>query len=66
MMSLRPSESKISVTAEPIWLFSSGNKPTGTVVVLSYFHGGLDTPTKLSALRGLKVFLFEANYLENG
>ena len=40
MMSIRPSvcfRLKISVTAEPIGLYSSGNKDTGPTVVLSYF-----------------------------
>ena len=36
---------KISVTAEPIGLYSSGIIPTGPVMVLSYFPGGWDTPT---------------------
>ena len=35
---------KISVTAEPIGLYSSGIIPTGPVMVLSYFPGGWDTP----------------------
>ena len=35
---------KISVTIEPIGFYSSGNIPTGPVVVLGYFLGGLDTP----------------------
>jgi hypothetical protein len=35
---------KISVTAEPNGLYSSGNIPTGPVVVLRYFLGGWDTP----------------------
>ena len=35
---------KISVTAEPIGLYSSGIISTGPVMVLSYFPGGLDTP----------------------
>ena len=35
---------KISVTIEPIGLYSSGIIPTGSVVVLSYFLGGWDTP----------------------
>ena len=35
---------KISVTAEPIWLYFSGIIPTGPVVVLGYFLGGCDTP----------------------
>ena len=40
---VRPSL-KISVTTEPIGFYSSENIPTGTVVVLGYFLGGLDTP----------------------
>ncbi len=35
---------KISVTTEPIGLYSSGSIPTGPVVVLSYFLRGWDTP----------------------
>ena len=35
---------KISVTTEPIGFYSSGNIPTGPVVVLGYFLGGWDTP----------------------
>ena len=35
---------KISVTAEPIGLYSSGIIPTGPVMVLSYFPGAWDTP----------------------
>ncbi len=35
---------KISVTTEPIELYSSGIIPTGPVVVLSYFLGEWDTP----------------------
>ena len=35
---------KISVTAEPIGLYFSGNIPTGPVMVLSYFPGGWDNP----------------------
>ena len=34
---------KISVTTEPIGLYSSGVIPTGPVMVLSYFPGGWDT-----------------------
>ena len=34
---------KISVTAEPIWFYSSGNIPTGSVVVLGYFLERWDT-----------------------
>ena len=37
---------KILVTAEPNGLYLPGNKPTGSVVVLSYFLGGRDTPPK--------------------
>ena len=33
---------KISVITEPIRLYSSGNMPTGPVVVLSYFLEGWD------------------------
>ena len=36
---------KISVTAEPIELYSSGNIPTGPLVVLSHFLGEWDSPT---------------------
>ena len=36
---------KISVTTEPIGFYSSENIPTGPVVVLGYFIGGLNTPT---------------------
>ena len=36
---------KISVTAEPIGLNSSGNIDTGPVLVLCYFVGGWDSPT---------------------
>ena len=39
---------KISVTKEPIGLFSSGNIPTGPGIVLSYFIGGWDTPNPTS------------------
>ena len=35
---------KILVTTEPIGFYSSGNIPTGPVVVLGYFLGGWDTP----------------------
>ena len=35
---------KISVTTEPIGFYSSGNIPTGLVVVLGYFLGWWDTP----------------------
>ena len=35
---------KISVTAEPIVLYSSGIIPTDPVVVLRYFLEGWDTP----------------------
>ena len=35
---------KISVTTQPIGLYSSGNIPTGPVMVLSYFLRGWDTP----------------------
>ena len=42
-LSVRPSL-KISVTTEPIGFYSSGNIPTGPVVVLGYFLGGWDTP----------------------
>ena len=45
MMSVRP-KLKISVTTEPIGLYSSGNIPTGPVMVLSYFLWGWDTPQK--------------------
>ena len=34
----------ISVTTEPIGLYSSWNIPTGPVMVLSYFPWGWDTP----------------------
>ena len=40
---VRPS-TKISVTTEPIGFYSSGNIPTGQVVVLGYFFWGGDTP----------------------
>ena len=46
-MSFRPSvcqKLKIVVTTEPIEFYSSGNKPTGPVLVLSYFLGGWDNP----------------------
>ena len=46
-MSVRPSvcpSLKISVTTKPIGFYSSGNIPTGAVVVLGYFLGGWDTP----------------------
>ena len=43
MMSVCPSL-KISVTTEPIGFYSSGNIPTGPVVVLGYFLEGWDTP----------------------
>ena len=36
---------KISVTIEPIGLYSLGNIPTGPVMVLSYFLGGGTPPT---------------------
>ena len=36
---------KISVTAEPIWFYSSENIPTGLLVVLGYLLGGWDTLT---------------------
>ncbi len=36
---------KISVTTEPIGFYSSGNIPTGRVVVLGYFLGGGTHPT---------------------
>ena len=42
-MSVRPSL-EISVTTEPIGFYSSGNIPTGPVVVLGYFLGGWDIP----------------------
>ena len=35
---------KISVTTETIGFYSSGDIPTGPVVVLSYFIGGWDNP----------------------
>ena len=35
---------RISVTAVPIWFYSSGNIDTDPAVVLSYFVGGWDTP----------------------
>ena len=35
---------KISVTAESIWFYSSGNIPSGSVVVLGCFLMGWDTP----------------------
>ena len=35
---------KISVTAEPIGLYSYGNIHTSPMVVLSYFLGDWDTP----------------------
>ena len=40
-MSVRPSL-KMSVTTQPIGFYSSGNKPTGPVVVLGYFLGRWD------------------------
>ena len=42
-LSIRPSL-KISVTTEPIGFYSSGNIPTGPVVVLGYFLGGVGHP----------------------
>ena len=47
MMSVRLSvrlSLKISVTTEPIGLYSLGNLPTGPVVDLGYFLRGWDTP----------------------
>ncbi len=35
---------KISVTAELIGLYSSGEIPTGPVMVQGYFSGGWDIP----------------------
>ena len=35
---------KISVTTEPIGLYSSGKIPTGPVMVLSYYRGGGTPP----------------------
>ena len=46
-MSVHPSvcpSFKISVTTEPIVFYSSRNIPTGSLVVLSYFLGGWETP----------------------
>ena len=45
---------KISVTTEPIGLYSSGNISTGPVMVLSYFLGEWDTLSLLlNRIRGL-------------
>ena len=56
---------KISVTTEPIGFYSSGNIPTGPVVVLGYFLGEWDTPNppknKKSPpffLQGISLVLF--------
>ncbi len=43
IMSVRPSI-EISVTTEPIGFYSSGNIPTGPVVVLGYFLVGVGHP----------------------
>ena len=52
---------KISVTAEPNGLYSSGNMPTGPVVVLRYFLGWWDKhnppKNKNKISRVLKFFL---------
>ena len=42
-LSVRPTL-KITVTTEPIGFYSSGNIPTGLVVVLGYFLGGVGHP----------------------
>ena len=54
---------KISVTTELIGLYSSGNIPTGPVMVLSYFLGGWDTPNppqkmKIPPPKKKKIFFF--------
>ncbi len=38
---------KISVTTEPIMPYSSGNIPTGPVMLLAIFLGGETPPTTL-------------------
>ena len=46
-MSVRPS---VSVTTKPIDFYSSGNIPTGPVVVFGHFLGDWDTPPKKKIL----------------
>ena len=68
-MSVRP-KLKISVTAVPIGLYSLGNIPTGPLMVLSYFLGGmghLDLPPKKknspSKKKYFLLFLFKSKIL---
>ena len=53
---------KISVTTKPFGLYSSGNIPTGPVMIFCYFGGNWDTPNPLenekNNLSTPKIFLF--------
>ena len=56
---------KISITTKPIGLNSSGNIPTGPVVVLGCFLGGWDTPNlpkKKNTPFFLRRYLFFPNF----
>ena len=53
---------KISVTTEPIEFYSSGNIPTGPVVVLGYFLVGWNTPNPPKNKKIPLPFFF--NYLK--
>ena len=57
-MSVCPSEDKISVTAKPKGLFSSGNIPNGPVMVLSYFLGRWDIHIPPPPKKKNKYFFF--------
>ena len=61
-MSVCPSL-KISVTTEPIGFYSSGNIPTGPVVVLGYFLGGWDTPNPPKNKKIPPHFFFAEDFL---